>query len=83
MTVTIVRARPDAKRIGGKWLREQVQSLADDDRQGLTKLINIERQFGGADIDYLFQLRAWMNDNERRSDAARVPDSEPDFYDVE
>jgi hypothetical protein len=76
MTVTIVNARPDPKVIKGRWLRKQVDDLlaaADLDRNQLTRLINIERQFSAVDLDYLIRLRDWHDGKQ----------SKPKTYDIE
>lgn len=76
MTVTIVNARPDPKVIKSKWLRQQVDDLlaaSELDRNQLTRLINIERQFGAVDLDYLIRLRDWHDGKQ----------SKPKTYDIE
>jgi hypothetical protein len=87
MTVTIVSRRPDPKVIKGKWLRQQVDDLLAEpklDRHRLTTLINIERQFGAVDLDYLLQLRAWHDGKRlRKVHDHRLPNKRTRTYDVE
>lgn len=77
MTVTINTSRPDPKKIKGAWVRERVERLLahpELDRSALSSLINIERQFGATDLDYLLELRAWHD---------RVSYTSTRTYDVE
>ena len=76
MTVIIKTSRPNQNTITGTWLREQVDRLLAQpelDRATLTSLINIERQFGAVDLDYLLRLREWHDGKQ----------SKPKTYDIE